>query len=146
MFKRSLVLGLVLSIASVASAGGTWIELSPQTPGPYSDAPGTSVDVDVILHNMEGQTLEPRLVTFDFSATDGSLSLPGTFVFDLSSLVSDGLYSRFEEMPKVDIVYSSGSVIPGFILSIPDGGAMTPELFVRAAARRGGSAQEWQRA
>lgn len=124
MFKRSLILGLVLSIASVANAGGTWIELAPQAPGPY--APGASVDVDVILHNMQGVALQPRLVTLDWANTDPALTLPGTFHFQLvPPLVSDALYARFEVMPKVDIVYSSGSGVPGFILDIPDGGAYT---------------------
>jgi len=125
MFKRVLALGLVLSVASVANAGTTYLELAPQTPGPYADT-GVSVDVDVILHNMEGTNIQPRLVTLDFSATDPAIGLPATFGFQLiPPLVSDGLYSRFEGMPKVDIVYSSTSAIPGFILDIPDGGALT---------------------
>ena len=103
MFKQSLILALVLGIASVAN-GQTWIELAPQTPGPY--APSASVDVDVILHNMEGTALRPRLVTLDWSHSDAALTLPGTFHFQLvPPLVSDALYSRYEAMPKVDIVY-----------------------------------------
>ena len=78
MFRQSLILGLVLGIASVAN-GQTWIELAPQTPGPY--APSASVDVDVILHNMEGIDLEPRLLTLDWSNSDAALTLPGTFHF-----------------------------------------------------------------
>ncbi len=51
-----------------------------------------------------------------------------TFAFSLDALdtppgplISGALYARFEDLPKVDIVYSSGSAVPGFILDIPDG-------------------------
>jgi len=121
MFKRSLILGLVLSIASVANAGVTWIELAPQVPGPY--APSTSVNVDVILHNMQGQTIQPRLVTLDWKNTDPALTLPATFHFQLvPPLFFDALYARFEVMPKVDVVYQSGVPAAGGIMEIPDGG------------------------
>ena len=123
MFKRGLVFGLVLSIASVANAAGTWIEMAPQTPGPY--AQGATVDVDVILHNMEGQEIGVRLATLDWSQSDAALTLPGTFAFDLSTLAGDFLYSRFETLPKVDIVYTSPAWADNFIVAIPDGGAWT---------------------
>jgi len=100
------------------------LELVPQTPAPYPCG-GVSVDVDVILHNHEGMAIQPRLITLDFSATDPALGLPGTFHFQLvPPLLGDFLYTRFEDMPKVDIVYGSTQPQPGFILDIPDGGSL----------------------
>jgi len=82
--------------------------------------------VDVILHNNEGMAIQPRLITLDFSATDPALGLPGTFSFALvPPLFGDFLYTRFEAMPKVDIVYGSTQPQTGFILDIPDGGSLT---------------------
>ena len=78
-----------------------------------------------MLNNFEGSTVEPRLVTLDFSATDAALTLSSVFVFQVSPpLISDALYARFEAMPKVDIVYTGSSSIPGFILNIPDGSSL----------------------
>jgi len=109
-----------LMLASVASAGTSFIELVPETPGPY--APGASVDVDVVFHNMEGEVITPRLLTLDFSATDPMLALPDTFHFQLvPPLIGDLAYTRFEDMPKVDIVLSLNCEFPGMCLWIPDG-------------------------
>ena len=102
---------------TVRAASGIMLR---QTPGPY--APSSSVDVDVILTNREGQAIQPRLITLDFSATDPALGLPATFHFQLvPPLIVDALYSRFETLPKVDIVYTGSDPVPGFILDIPDG-------------------------
>jgi len=114
---------LLLLIGQSARALMT-LDLVPQVAGPY--APSSVVDVDVVLNNFEGVAVQPRLVTLDFSATDPALSLPGVFSFQLvPPLMSDLLYARFEAMPKVDLVYSSISSVPGFILDIPNGGALT---------------------
>jgi len=114
---------LLLLVGQSASALMT-LDLVPQVAGPY--APYSVVDVDVVLNNFEGFAVQPRLVTLDFSATDPALSLPGVFSFQLvPPLISDALYTRFEAMPKVDIIYSSVSPMPSFILDIPNGGALT---------------------
>jgi len=122
--KRSII-GFIVSCLCAAStqAGVTSIELVPQTRGLAPDA--GPVEVDVVLHNQEGQAIQPRLITLDFSATDPTLMLPDTFHFQLAPpLLGDFLYTRFETMPKVDIVYSSTVPQPGFILGIPDGGSL----------------------
>jgi len=115
-----------LSPALGQIAGGpvlTSYTLVPQTPGPY--APSSSVDVDVVLTNHEGQAIQPRLITLDFSATDAALTLPGTFGFQLvPPLVADTYYVRFETMPMVDIVYTEASPIAGYILDVSDGGTL----------------------
>ena len=67
-------IALLLATAT-AHAGTSWIELVPESSGPYQ--PGSFLDVDVVFHNMEGQTIQVRLVTLDFSVTDAALSLPG---------------------------------------------------------------------
>jgi len=109
---------------TAAAATLTSFSLVPHTPGPY--APGSSVDVDVVLTNLEGQAIQPRLITLDFSATDPALILPAVFEFQLvPPLVSDAMYARFQDMPKVDIVYFGLSPVPGFILDIPDAGSLT---------------------
>lgn len=113
---------LVLSATSEALAGGTSIELAPQIPGQVSP-PSCTVHFDVILHNMEGHVLEPRLITLDFSATDAALALPATFNWNLDLANGMALYTRFNAMPKVDAVYSSPAPVPGFMISIPDSGS-----------------------
>ncbi len=101
----------------------TSIGLVPHTPGPY--ALGSSVDVDVVVTNHEGQAIQPRLIQFDFSATDPALSLPPTFNFQLvPPLATDGQYARFETMPIATVVYTGLSPAPGLILDIPDGGSI----------------------
>ena len=123
MLGSSLILVLVLGVAPAAN-GQTWIELAPQTPGPY--APGASADVDVILHNMEGHAIQPRLMSLDWSHSDAALNLPSVFHFQLvPPLFSDAIYSRFEAMPKVDIIYAGTSPMLGFILDIPHGSSHT---------------------
>ena len=121
MVKRVCVVWLML--VSVAFAGTSWIELVPDRPGPYE--PGGSVDVDVVFHSMEDETIALRLLTLDFSATDSQLSLPRTFEFTLvPPLLGDYLYSFFEEMPKVDAIYTSANG-PGYLLYLSHGYALT---------------------
>lgn len=124
--RRWLIVALASSLLLVAPSASALmtLELAPQVPGPY--APSTFVDVDVVLNNLDANTVEPRLVSLDFSATDPALALPGTFSFQLAPpLLADAFYVRFETMPKVDVIYTSPNPTPGFILSIPGGGALT---------------------
>lgn len=97
---------------------GSNVQLIPQTPGPY--APGSTVDVDVMFENHQGQDINLRLETLDFSATDPALGLPPMFHFYTGDLITDASYGRFETMPKVDIVYVGISPIPGYIIHIPN--------------------------
>ncbi len=109
-----------LMLVSAASAGTSWIELVPETPGPY--APGVSVDVDVLLHNMEGQEIRIRLISLDFVATDARLGLPEYFEFEWGPCCSHiwKYYNQFQGMPKVDLVYNSPR--PGWMMfDIADG-------------------------
>jgi len=117
------------------------IELVPQSVGPYN--PGQVVPVDIFFVNNEGvdlvasnpDTAGIRQETLDFSATDPALGLPATFMsaqnsysgFDLSSLVSSGLYGQFPatlDLPKIDATYSGTSAIPGFILEVNNGDSL----------------------
>jgi len=50
-------LAVVLMLAA-AARGGMVLELVPDRPGPYQ--PASSVDVEVFLHNNEGETIQPR--------------------------------------------------------------------------------------
>lgn len=136
MLKRGLVFGLVLCVASVANAGGTSIELVPQTPGPYN--PSDLVTVDVLVHNMEGITLAPRLVTVDFSQSDPALGLPALFSWNTGLANALALYAQFPNMPKSDIVYQGASPLPGFLIEIPDGGSeVVGSLIVELPAANG---------
>lgn len=127
MFKQGLVMGLVLCIASVANAGMTSLELVPATPGPY--AQGDTVNVDIVLHNMEGQDIELRLAQVDFADTDPALSV-ADFSVDLSSLMGDFLYSSFPTdfaggNTISNVTFSGTGTAPGFILAVPNGGSLS---------------------
>ena len=76
MMNRCACLAL-LALAIPAQAGTSWIELVPDTPGPYQ--PGSSVDVDVHFHNMVGHEIQIRLLTLDFSATDSRTKSTSVF-------------------------------------------------------------------
>jgi len=120
MYAKSL--GVVLMLAGAVRGGGVLV-LEPGRAGPYE--PASSVEVDILLHNQDGRTVQPGVITLDFSATDPMLALPDTFHFQLvPPLIGDFLYTRFETMPKVDIVYGSTAPQPGFNLEIPDGGSL----------------------
>ncbi len=127
MFKRGLVLSLVLSIASVANAGSTGLELVPAMPGPY--APGATVDVDIILHNFEGQDIGLRLAQVDFAASDEALTI-ADFAIDLTPATGGALYAAFPTNfgggnTIAAATYSGTSLIPGFILVAPDNGTLS---------------------
>ena len=122
MLTRALTLGIALFSATTASAQViSMLDLVPQTPGPYG--PAETVEVDIFFVNNEGEDIELRLITLDFSRTTSALGLPETFTFDASTLVGDYLYTRFEIMPKVDIVYTSPAPLEGFIITVADGQA-----------------------
>jgi len=100
--------------------------LVPHTPGPYPL--GSTVDVDVVFTNREGQAIQVRLMRLDFFASDAALTLPGTFRFQLvPPLDSDAAYARFGGMSiaLVEIVYTGTEPVAGLILDIPDGGSLT---------------------
>ena len=123
MTARTMTICFVFVLGATVR-GGMVLELVPHRPGPYE--PAASVDVDVLLINHEGRTVQPRLITLDFSVTDPNLIVPSAFHFQLvPPLVSDALYARFETMPKVDIVYTSTSPASGFLIDISDGAAFT---------------------
>ena len=64
MAARSSIVGMVLCLCSTAHAGGTsFLELRPNTPGPYTL--GATVDVDIVFHNREGQGIDFRLLQVD---------------------------------------------------------------------------------
>ncbi len=127
MFKQGLVLGLVLCIASVANAGSTSLELVPATPGPY--AQGDTVNVDILLHNMEGQDIDLRLAQVDFGSSDSALSI-ADFDIDLSSLVSGAFYAPFgtdfaSGNAVANATFTALAPVPGFILNVPNGGTLS---------------------
>jgi len=121
-------LTVLLVLASELQAGTSWIELIPDTPGPYD--PGASVSVDVLFHNREGEGFSPRLMTLDFSATDPSLSLPALFQFRFDPPVAEYLYTQFEMMPKVDIVLSAFPENPLLYIHVQDGDSYLLGTFV----------------
>jgi hypothetical protein len=80
-----------------------------------------TVAVDIFFNNNEGQRIALRQLTLDFSDTNPALGLPATFAFNTGGLTADALYAKFPDMPKVDMVYTSGTPTPGFIIPVADG-------------------------
>jgi len=114
-------------MASVANAGGTFLELVPATPGPY--AGGDSVNVDIVFHNGEGQDIGLRLAQLDFAASDPALDI-ADFSIDLSTASFGALYAPFDTdfssgSTVANATYTGLSSIPGLILSVPDGGTLS---------------------
>lgn len=135
MFRRGLALCAVLGFASVVNAGAV-VSLVPTNPGvggTYSGGEQFTVDVNIT----SDQSLQPRLLGFDFSVTDPAITLMGPdvtggpggvpdgipeFVFDMSTaFVSSALYNPFPNFPRPQVVYSSQTGIPGFVLQMNAG-------------------------
>lgn len=122
MLRRALSVCAVLGMASAVHAGAV-LTLTPTTPGPYQ--PGQAITVDVFV--TADQAIQPRLMGFDFSKSNPSLSLTGPngsdstpdFNFDFSTLAVSALYATFPNLPAPQTVYSSQAPIAGFILSLP---------------------------
>ena len=130
MFKRGLVLSLVLCMASVVNAGSTSLELRPSAPADAAGyARGEVVDVEIVLLNGEGAAFDIRLAQVDFAASDAQLSI-ADFGIDLSSLLADALYTQFPtDMAGgntiANVTYSGSTPTPGFILNIGEGGELS---------------------
>lgn len=126
MFRRGLALCAVLGFASVVNAGAV-VSLAPTNNGPYLGGEQFTVNVNVTAD----QSIQPRLLGFDFSASNPAITLIGPdgpdldttqeFVFDLSTLAASALYSQFPNFPKPQVVYQSTSPVPGFILQLNSG-------------------------
>jgi hypothetical protein len=111
-----------MAMASIVNAGAS-IELVPDNAGPYLG--GESLTVDVMVSQDTGADINLRLAQLDFSASDGNLTFDSAFGFDYSSLVSNGLYAEFPNLPLASTVYTGTSAIPGFMLVLPaDGSAL----------------------
>jgi len=116
---QRLVLLLVTILAPVASAGTSMIDLVPRHAGPY--ALGQSIPIDIYFVNNEGLDIDLRELTLDFSATSPEVGLPATFEFNTSTLLIDVLYTQFDQMPRVDMVYTSQQPMEQLIVHVPDG-------------------------
>ncbi len=88
-----LVILFALLATSRALAGAV-VTLTPATPGPYQ--PGQNVVIDVFITS--SQSIQPRLLGFDFSRTDPAIGLAPEFDFNLTPL-QEALYGVFPTMP-----------------------------------------------
>jgi hypothetical protein len=127
-----MILAVVLSLATaVQGAGTSFLEIVPVVPGPH--VPGSTVGFEIVFHNQEGQDIDLRLAQVDFAATDPAIGID-YFAIDLGGLASDSLHVQFPavfaagEAPGNTIastVYISTGPVPGFMLSVADGGALS---------------------
>lgn len=88
-----LVILLTLLTTSRAIAGAV-VTLTPATPGPYQ--PGQDVLIYVFITS--SQSIQPRLLGFDFSKTNPAIGLAPEFDFNLTPL-QEAFYGVFPEMP-----------------------------------------------
>lgn len=114
----------VAVLAATAEAGVSYITLEPEEPGPYP-ADGRTITVDAVFHNEEGLDVYFQELRLDFSQTDSDLLLSQSFVFNVPWYVMqpDHFYLHFEELPIVDITYSSTEFDPVFMVSAPADGS-----------------------
>ena len=126
MLKRGLTLCLVLGVASIANAGAVLdIQLDTPENGPGGYLPGTTVDFSVFMSTDAQMDIQARLITIGFHVTDPALTFVGTeFDWDWSTLTSNALYAKYLEYPRVAISYQSQDPLEGFLLVIPQGGAL----------------------
>lgn len=121
MFRRALTICVVLGFASMAH-GAAVIELTALTPenAPGGYLGGTTVEFQAAI-STNSAPIQVRLMTLDFSASDVMPASP--FVWDYSTLLSNGFYGEFPDPPIENITYSGVSPIAGFILQIPGDGS-----------------------
>lgn len=114
-------------IATQTVEGGAVVTLVPNNPGPYFG--GESLVVDVYVTS--NQSVQARLLGFDFSASDAAIVLTGPdgpdpdtipeFVFDFSTLIVSAFYSTFPNLPIPQTVTSGPGPVPGFLLNLMSG-------------------------
>jgi hypothetical protein len=116
MNKSMGIICTLLATASVAMGDGVLV-LSPSDPGPYVG--GESLTVDVWLTNQDVQDHLVTVLVLDSAGSDPALVLDVDFSFDLSSLDSDGLYTRLPTLPLPTLLYTGAAPVSGFILELP---------------------------
>ena len=124
MFRRGLVLCVVLGVASVANAGAVLDIVAEPSANPALPAgvydEGEMVNFAVGISQDTGSVIQARLLSIAFQNTDIDLTLVGdAFAWDFSTLASNALYSQFLDYPVPNVTYTSTSPVAGFILEIP---------------------------
>ena len=124
MFRRGLVLCVVLGVASVANAGAVLdiaVEpsVNPALPAGTYDQ-GEIVNFAVGISQDTGSLMQARLLSIAFQNTDLDINFVGSqFGWDFSTLASNALYAQFLDYPVPNVTYTSTTPVAGFILEIP---------------------------
>ena len=112
MFARGLVVGIALSLVSVARAGGV-VDLVPDRSGPY--LVGESLDVTFLLRqDPAGEPKYIRLMQFDMNASDAALHF-NSFRFDyggqqicqIMPALCGNFYTEFNVIPVEGIIVAT---------------------------------------
>jgi hypothetical protein len=107
MIRRGLALGLVLAMASAASAGVVVSVPDDVLNGTYG--PGTITVPLQLTQDPVGADIGIRGLGFDFTMTDPALA-PGNFAFDYSAVTLGSMfYAGFEDLPMPATVFTSVS-------------------------------------